>query len=226
MPALIDLTGQVFGRLKVIQRNFTGHLKPRWLCECECGNVTISSSCDLKRGDKKSCGCLRKDLLRIDLTGKQFGRLKVIKKSPKRGKSKSQFWECLCSCQNIHNVSAQHLMKGFVKSCGCLRESDCDFSLYLKEFWENVEKSESCWNWKGRKSRGYGKFQADKLISAHRMSYIIHKGLIPSGKIVCHTCDNPSCVNPDHLYSGTYKENTKDMQRRNRCRKPKLLMRR
>ena len=66
-------------------------------------------------------------------------------------------------------------------------------------------------------SRGYGSFGVNgKTTAAHRYSYQIHTGQIPKGFVICHTCDTPSCVNPDHLWAGTQSENMKDMFNKNR----------
>ncbi|MDB4312161.1 HNH endonuclease [bacterium] len=76
-----------------------------------------------------------------------------------------------------------------------------------------------CWEWLGGfKSHGaYGGMSMfGKMEFAHRVSYWIFKGEIPAGKILRHTCDNPSCVNPDHLIAGTMKENGEDMVSRGR----------
>lgn len=81
----------------------------------------------------------------------------------------------------------------------------------MEEFWKRVDKTDYCWNWVGSKRRGYGRFMfRDKIIGTHRISYIIHKGEIPKGMLICHKCDNPSCVNPDHLFLGTHKDNAHD----------------
>lgn len=75
---------------------------------------------------------------------------------------------------------------------------------------------ESCWPWKGRSGHygmiGYG----IATIYAHRASYLLHFGEIPDGLCVCHSCDNPLCVNPHHLWLGTQKENLEDMRRKGR----------
>lgn len=78
--------------------------------------------------------------------------------------------------------------------------------------------SAGCWIWTGRKNdQGYGKLSiANRTEKAHRVSYVIHKGEIPSGLCVCHSCDNPSCVNPEHLWLGTQRENIYDCISKNR----------
>lgn len=74
-----------------------------------------------------------------------------------------------------------------------------------------------CWEWQRLKTGDYGKVRWEsKTISAHRASYLAFKGNIPKGKWVCHTCDYPLCVNPDHLWIGTAKENAVDKVKKGR----------
>lgn len=74
-----------------------------------------------------------------------------------------------------------------------------------------------CWLWQGGKQRGYGKFTVrSKSIKAHRFSYQYYRGDIPPGMFVCHTCDTPACVNPDHLFIGTAKDNARDKEKKGR----------
>jgi DNA modification methylase len=79
-------------------------------------------------------------------------------------------------------------------------------------FWAKVIKADACWEWKGKKqNKGYGRILIDgKEISAHRISWEIHFGPIPEGLMVCHHCDNPGCVRPDHLFLGTMQDNWQD----------------
>lgn len=79
-------------------------------------------------------------------------------------------------------------------------------------FWSYVQKSDGCWLWVHSKTKaGYGKFiRANEHIYAHRLSWEIHYGPVPDGLFVCHRCDNPSCVRPDHLFVGTHQDNVDD----------------
>ena len=85
-----------------------------------------------------------------------------------------------------------------------------------QRFWEKVRKGTDCWEWIGANTRGYGvfgRFNADgkwSTILAHRLSYEMASGRIPEGVIVCHHCDNPRCVRPEHLFLGTDKDNQVD----------------
>lgn len=72
-----------------------------------------------------------------------------------------------------------------------------------------------------RLKKGYGHIRYNgSLVVAHRMSYELNVGKIPDGMIVCHSCDEPSCVNPDHLFIGTHKDNSDDKIRKGRAVHP------
>ncbi len=80
------------------------------------------------------------------------------------------------------------------------------------------EPFSGCWLWFGyTKPTGYGTISVNrKMLRSHRFSWMLHRGEIPNGLHVLHTCDTPSCVNPDHLFLGTHTENIKDRDRKRR----------
>lgn len=87
------------------------------------------------------------------------------------------------------------------------------------KFWRFVDKSRTCWEWTGSKDGGnYGVYRSPNLPDdkAHRLSWIFYNTEIPEGLLVCHKCDNPSCVNPNHLFLGTDKDNVLDKMNKGR----------
>lgn len=88
-----------------------------------------------------------------------------------------------------------------------------------ERFWPKVSKSDGCWTWTAaiNKRWGYGAFrEGGKTLRAHRVAWALTNGPIPDGLFACHHCDNPSCVNPSHIFLGTCSDNAKDMAAKGR----------
>jgi hypothetical protein len=125
MGKFIDLTGQKFGKLTVISKQYSeDSLKNacEWLCQCDCGNIIIVSRPVLIKNNNLSCGCLPKHI-KNDLTGKSFGRLLVLKavNKPSNMRHKGIYWLCRCLYDgNEITVRSDVLLDGNTRSCGCL----------------------------------------------------------------------------------------------------------
>ena len=134
MGKAIDLTGNIFGRLTVLERDYDYPIERNlknsgayWKCKCSCGNFKTVRGRDLRNNIIQSCGCLGKEIRleknhnRVEnLIGQTFGKLTVIDKVIKE-KNNQLRWLCLCSCGNIVTVAKRDLVTGHSKSCGCLK---------------------------------------------------------------------------------------------------------
>jgi hypothetical protein len=132
-----DLTGMKFGKLTVLYQDFdntNASKRTYWICKCDCGSEPKSIAAQSllrKTNNTESCGCIRtennktlkKNVKKVDMIGKRFGRLVVIKQSDKRsGKRKKLMYDCICDCGNNHTVCGETLRNGDVVSCGCYYE--------------------------------------------------------------------------------------------------------
>jgi hypothetical protein len=94
----------------------------------------------------------------------------------------------------------------------------------MRSFWEKVDRKsdDECWPWLASLARGgYGQFTTSRIDGrkwhrAHRFSFEAHKGPISDGDVIMHSCDNPICVNPNHLSAGTQRENIADREAKGR----------
>lgn len=87
-----------------------------------------------------------------------------------------------------------------------------------QRFWDKVEWTPTCLLWTAAfRTNGYGAYKLDgHVVSAHRQAYIYTHESIPDGLLVCHSCDNRKCVNPEHLWPGTYSDNMQDCSAKGR----------
>lgn len=118
----IDLTGQKFNKLSVIEKadfeKYKGNTT--WKCMCDCGTITYATTHELKTNKTKSCGCQR-HRPDFSLVGKKFNLLTVISKADFTKKADNITWKCECECGTITYATTNELQNGHKKSCGCLK---------------------------------------------------------------------------------------------------------
>ena len=125
MARLIDMTGQKFGYLEVLQRD-PNKEKTYWICKChKCGKIISRRRDSIIRKGVTSCGCDTSEKSSIahlkDETGKTYNYLTVIKRVDNLENRGEARWLCKCKCGNITEVSGTHLRNGTIQSCGCVR---------------------------------------------------------------------------------------------------------
>lgn len=133
-PDGVDLTGERFGRLTVLEKD----KGKNWRCLCDCGNQKIYPQYKLLGGLIKSCGCIKHESHpRIDLSGQRFGRLLVLHEAEHhvgRSGDRRRQWLCRCDCGNEITVLQNSLQKGATTSCGCLQRVYKDTDLTGRRF--------------------------------------------------------------------------------------------
>lgn len=116
-------------------------------------------------------------------------------------------------CKRAFDVQPSVVNKGRIHCSHACRMKQRE-----RDFWAMADTSSDCWIWQGSKvGMGYGKTSwKSKCMRAHRLAWELVNGPIPNGLFVCHRCDNPACIRPDHLFLGTPTQNVRDMVKKAR----------
>jgi hypothetical protein len=127
----INLEGQIFGRLLVTKYHGKRGRERLWECICDCGELTIKQTNNLRSGRSKSCGCFKSEAIsnkkNVDISGRKFGRLTVIDRCSDDNIKSISAWNCICECGKLIKVRSSKILHQ--NSCGCARKkfsSACD----------------------------------------------------------------------------------------------------
>jgi len=184
------MIGKRFGRLLVVESAEPRKGNSMWVVICDCGRKVVVRGSSLRRGDTKSCGCYRNEILTgkpsIELLGKKFFRLTVIKKVDNPQKSGTA-WLCKCECGNEHTATGINLRRGQVRSCGCWARENNSFKKSALP--------------RGEAAKNYVLSRYKTAAKARKLKWDIDKELFFSLiQERCHYCGRvPSQVLPVHL---------------------------
>jgi len=133
MNELLDLTGQRFGKLTVLRKAPSqGDRRTRWECQCDCGNVYVTTSQNLRKGRVKSCGCGRLK----DITNQRFGRLTAVERSDKyveyAGHGRKYMWKCICDCGEVVYRLPEKLRNDVDSACENCKSKSAVSNMYAK----------------------------------------------------------------------------------------------
>ena len=128
---------------------------------------------------------------------------------------------CQCGCDEVIMVTQHHYGNGIPRYIHGHQQRVREYPADVERFWEAVDRNgeDKCWSMKrkdgspGRHTAGYVGIRSDNPAVkglAHRLSYLIHYGSLDTNLDVLHSCDHPWCVNPNHLFQGTHRDNMKD----------------
>ncbi len=147
-------------------------------------------------------------------------------------------YSCTCDCGSVRrNVPGESLRRGKTKCCGCsYSDNYCPKGLSENQYLDRIKFIllkrrmivNECWEYTGQKTNAgygfkcFGRGKKKRKTTVHRIAFILWKGSIPKGKQINHSCDNPICFNPDHLWAGTQKQNMEDMSKKGRGRGAKV----
>lgn len=144
--------GDTFNRLTIIGNGKKVPKVKKFICKCTCGNIVEVESGNLRKGNIKSCGCLKKENIcnnRIELLGKKFGKLLVI--DYYKSINKDVHYKCLCDCGNEPIVNKQKLKNGRTKSCGCYKS---EWAIKNKTTHNGIKEHKNEYSvWKSMRSR-------------------------------------------------------------------------
>lgn len=157
-PNFINRTGIKYGRLTAIEYAGTRKNDGRvlWRCKCDCGREIVAQGKLLGNGKTKSCGCIQDELRRsrfVDLTGKRFGRLAVIRMIGRSGKYRRTIWLCKCDCGNYSKPDGSSLSSGNSISCGCYASDVTSILSTVHGDTSNYKRTREYRSWRAMKDR-------------------------------------------------------------------------